>query len=213
MTFEGEPIGVAGMKDYTPPRQARAAETERRFLEAFQVVMSLKGFAQTTIEDVAEHAGLNRSAFLKRFGSKEQALFALYGQYCAKASDLMRDIRVHDVGVLSIDGVLMAMTVRFEALLREHFAANRAMHEHFMANLEIHDATRQLFRECVALVTAVQQSYLPEGTYSKVGAYSAAQLLVTIDYNFVLMAMPGLPREAEDRHRLIVDLLKVALSR
>lgn len=201
------------MKDYRPPTQPRAAETERRFLDSFQTVMGLKGFAQTSIEEVADHAGLNRSAFLKRFGSKEQALFALYGRYCQKASELMREIRTRDVGTLSTDDVLMAMTVRFDALLREHFAANRAMHEHFMANLQVHQATQQIFRECVALMEAVQKAGLEEGTYTKTGAFSAAQLLVTIDYNYVLMAMPGLPRDAGERHRLVVDLLKVALNR
>ena len=75
---------------YTPPTQARSRNTERRFLAALDELLRVNGYINTTIDDIADRAGLTKAAFLKRFGSKEQAVILLFSKYCNQVSGLMR---------------------------------------------------------------------------------------------------------------------------
>jgi hypothetical protein len=59
----------------------------------------------------------------------------------------------------------------------------------------------------------IQDKFMEQGKYSDKGAWAAAQLLVTVDYNFVLEAMPAFPSDSAERHDLVADLLEAALRR
>lgn len=193
--------------------QTRSKLTERKFLRAFDELLRLHGFASTTIDDVAELSGQTRSAFIKRFGTKQSALEILFVQYCDDASATMRDV-VHEVGnATQLHSVLTSMSQRYEALLHTHKASNRAMHEHFLIELEAHDLTKKIFRESVEMMRHIQKKFLADGSFTNDGAWSAAQALVTLNYNYVLHAMAGFPSDYSKRHHLIADMLEVALKR
>lgn len=195
------------------PVQTRSKLTERKFLHAFDELLRLHGFAATTIDDVAKLSGQTRSAFLKRFGSKQGALEVLFAVYCEAAIGGMRDIVAELDSATRIHSVLLSTSQRYEALLHVHKASNRAMHEHFIRDLEVHDLTKRIFRECVQMMEQIQKKFLEDGTYSSNGAWAASQLLVTLNYNYVLAAMPGFPRDYSLRHHLIADLLEATLKR
>ena len=201
----------------TPPRptaqQSRSKLTERKFLRAFDELLRLHGFSQTTVDDVAELSGQTRSSFLKRFGSKQGALEVLFEKYCADASATMRDIISELPNATGLHPVLMSASQRYEALLQTHKASNRAMHEHFMKDLEVHDLTKAIFRQSVEMMGHIQHKFFEQGTYTDKGTWSAAQILVTVNYNYVLAAMPALPADYSERHHLIADLLETALKR
>lgn len=59
--------------DYFKPKQSRAIETEQRFLDALDQCLSVKSYRETTIQDIAEAAGLHRAA---------QSHFFEPGTYC-----------------------------------------------------------------------------------------------------------------------------------
>lgn len=195
------------------PKQPRSKLTERKFLRAFDELLRLRGFAGTTVDDVAALSGQTRSAFLKRFGSKQDALEALFDKYCDDASATMRDVVLGLDHAPRLHPVLVSTSQRYEALLQTHKASNRAMHEHFLKDLEVHDLTKSIFRECVEMMMHIQAKFLEDGTFTKKGAWSAAQTLVTLNYNYVLEAMPGFPVDYSERHRLIANLLEIALKR
>lgn len=204
------------MKQSYPPSkpiQARAKRTERRFLKAFDELLRINGFSATTIDSVAQLSGQTRSAFLKRFGSKHGALEALFAHYCGAASATMRDVVLELDNAPKLHPMLVSISQRYEALLQTHKASNRAMHEHFLKDLEVHELTKGIFRECVEMMKHIQQKYLADGTYTDKGAWAAAQTLVTINYNYVLEAMPAFPVDYSERHHLIADLLEMALKR
>ena len=77
---------------YKKPKQTRAVITEQKFLDALSSLLSEKSLNKLTIEEIAERANLHRGAFLKRFGSKRQALFVLFERYCFDASACMSSI-------------------------------------------------------------------------------------------------------------------------
>jgi AcrR family transcriptional regulator len=194
------------------PLQARAKRTERMFLRAFDELLRLQGFSKTTIDDVAHLSGLTRSSFLKRFGSKQGALEVLFKTYCDAASATMRDVVLELEHATKLHSVLVSTSQRYEALLQVHKASNRAMHEHFMKDLEVHDLTKTIFRQSVGMMIHIQHKFLEAGAYTDKGAWAAAQLLVTINYNHMLGAMPALPADYSERHHLIADVLETALK-
>lgn len=88
-----------------------------------------------------------------------------------------------------------------------------ALREHFQKRLEVHDLTKKIFKQAVELMKAIQAQFLEEESYTDAGAWYAAQLLVTIDYNYLLRAMPAFPKDRDARHSLLADLLEVALKK
>lgn len=198
---------------YVAPTQRRAQETERKFLLAFEELLRTRGFVGTSIDDIAARASLNRSAFLSRFGSKEGALMLLFRRYCMQASEAMSNFSARLDSYQSAHIALCDASSEYEALLRAHLGANRAMHEHFVNKLEVHDMTKEIFRQSVEMMSQVQAHFLQAGEYGAVGAQAAAQFLVTTNYNYVLKAMPALPSDDVARHSLIADILLVSLKR
>lgn len=199
---------------YQKPIQPRAIATEQRFLEALHHLLQEKSFGQLSIDEIAGHAGLTHSAFLKRFGSKKQALWVLYEKYCDKASAVMAEITRNMARFAHIEDVCQEMSEQLERIQLEDFPANRAMHEDFLEKLEVDPRTKRIFLECVGLMRSAQKAFMQETSTSAsdAGAFAAAQLLITINYNYVLKAMPALPVHADLRHRLIGKIVAEALK-
>lgn len=194
---------------YRKPIQARAIETEQRFLQALDTLLQTKSFAKLTIDDLSNHTGLHRAAFLKRFRTKKNALFALFDQYCQIAIQVMNEFESQLDKYPNDLTLLFEMSTRLEAIQRASYSANRAMYEDFIENLETHPLTKNIFLRLVALNYRIQDHFY--GKRSEVGAFAAAQLLVSVNYHYVFQAMPGLPRNAEIRHQLIAKITRDAL--
>ena len=189
--------------DYVKPKQSRAIETEQRFLDALDQCLSVKSYRETTIQDIAEAAGLHRGAFIKRFGSKQMALFRLYDRYKDRASEVLNDILSRLSAFASFEELAVHMSETLERIQRRDFSANRAMNEMFLVDLKTDPYTVQIFKETVDVMRAAQSHFFEPGTYSDIGAFAATQILVTSNYFYVLNAMPALPKSPRLRHRLI----------
>ena len=198
---------------YQPPKQERARVTEQRFLECYEMLLGEKGFAGVSVDDIAAMSGLGRAAFLKRFGSKETALLLLYRRYCHDASAEMARLRDALPDYTGLRSVLYAVSEAYCALLSEHRAVNRAMGEFFYTQLRVHPMTQAIFRDAVAMMEAIQQRWLEQGTYTVQGAWSGAQLLVHLHFGNLLGATSGLPQEDRALHALVVDVVEVGLRR
>jgi AcrR family transcriptional regulator len=197
---------------YKKPLQSRAIVTEQRFLDGLHELLEEKSLGQITVEEIADKAQLTRGAFLKRFGSKKQALLILYDRYCDKVYAGMAEITLNLPQHTHAADVCYSMSKQAEALQMLDFPANRAMHEVFQEQLTIDRRTKEIFMACVDLMRKIQALFLPQTGASDTGAFAAAQLLFTLDYNFVLKSMPGFPRDPEVRHRLIGRLVAHTLE-
>lgn len=195
------------MSTYIAPKQHRAKESESKFLDALDEILQHQSFGRTTIQEVANRAGLHKGAFLKRFGTKRGALIELFERYCLEASDAMLMGHQRMAQHTELQDLCVELSQTLEALQRTHFSANRAMHEYFMEELEAAPQTKRIFKELVDLMQAMQGHYLADQHCTTTGAYAAAQLMVTLNYNYVLQAMPGLPRDDQVRHQLIANLI------
>lgn len=76
---------VAGLRWITPPQQERSRQTLDRLLDAAEALVSEKGFADTSVAEVARRAGSSVGAFYTRFPNKEALLHALYDRYVVQA--------------------------------------------------------------------------------------------------------------------------------
>ena len=198
---------------YQPPLQDRAKFTEQRFLDALNQLLKERSLGHLTVENIADQAGLTRSAFLKRFGSKKQALFVLWARYCNRASEEMRRATSILPTFSSLTEVCVYMSQQLEAMQLADFSANRAMHEDFQENLRVDPQTKKLFLECVELMKKARMQFLHGSVVSEEGVFAAAQLLITINYNYVLKAMPGLPADPHQRHKMIGEIVALTLAR
>lgn len=202
------------MLKYRPPVQERAMETERRFLVSVKRLFAKNGVARTTIDDIAADAGLHRGAFLKRFGSKDGAKLLIFEEYCIEAEHLMRELReLLCLGHFAvIEDAFYCVSSKLERVQRQHFAANRAMYEDYANGLEIHEKTNRMFMGLVELINAIDDHFNPGVARHKSCYFASAQLLVTLNFEYVLSAMPGLPQSAELRHKMISTASLLPLS-
>jgi AcrR family transcriptional regulator len=198
-------------KMYSTPKQQRGFLTEQRFLDALDKCLHSKSFSDTSVEEIASTAGLHRGAFLKRFGSKKGALKILYSRYCSQAHDEIRRIRDSKSEWSSALMVCKEASVGLERIQKQSFACNRAMQELFIESLTTDEQTKDIFLAAVLLLREIQEGFFPENSHSESGALAATQLMVTVNYNFLLNAMPALPREADQRHSLIAECMVLAL--
>lgn len=198
---------------YQPPKQARAAETEAKFLNSLNVLLLQKSFTKLTVAEIAEHANLEAGAFIKRFGTKKQALFILWQKYCNEcAVEMQTFIRNLPNKTAPLEGVCSEISATLEQLQLKHFSANRAINEHFMEDLEVAEPTKIAFMGSVEMMRCVQQRFLKGADASDVGAFAAAQISLTINYNYTIKAMPALPKDSTIRHRLIGKLIAESLK-
>jgi AcrR family transcriptional regulator len=198
--------------EYKKPKQARAIATEQRFLNALNECLREKSFDATSIVDIAERAGLHRSAFLNRFGDKQQALLVLFERYCDLVFDVVETLRSNIDVYQTLDALCREMSSQLEQIQMAHFGANRAMQEYFYQRLETHDMVKRIFLETVGLMKFAQHRFLDEPQRTDQGAFAATQLLVTLNFNYVMRGMPGLPKSSDDRHALISKCMCAALT-
>lgn len=197
---------------YQKPCQPRALVTEQRFLDAMNELLKEHSLGQITIDQIAKHANLTRSAFMKRFGTKKQALLILYERYCNKVFAIMEQITCDLSNYTHAAHVCYEMSKQAEGLQVIDFAANRAMHEIFQEDLKVDPRTKVIFLRCVDLMRDIQKIFMHGTSASDIGAFAASQLLFTIDLNYVLKAMPGLPTDSDRRHKLVSDVLVQVLK-
>lgn len=80
-----------------------------------------------------------------------------------------------------------------------------------MEDLKIAEPTKLAFLHSVKLMKCVQKKFLKTTGNSEAGAFAAAQISLTTNYNYVIKAMPALPKDTQLRHRLIGSFIASAL--
>jgi AcrR family transcriptional regulator len=197
------------MPTKTNAKQARSLDTERRFLISLNELLADQSFTSTSIQQIADHAGLQKAAFTKRFGTKRDALFALFDVYCDAINLLIHELKdSHEKGETQIEEILFNLSIKFSETLNSHIASNRAMHELFLEDFETNERTKAIFKNATDLLSSIFQSTSKyNNDIYKYKVFNTTQLLVTLTYQYGIGAMPAFPDDPEERHRLIARLL------
>jgi AcrR family transcriptional regulator len=77
--------GGSELRWVRPPRQARSQETLHRILDAAEALVAEKGFEDTPVAEIVQHAGSSVGAFYARFEDKRALLHALAGRFVEQA--------------------------------------------------------------------------------------------------------------------------------
>jgi AcrR family transcriptional regulator len=197
---------------YRIPQQDRALRTETAYLDAFERLIAERGYMNTSVDAIAREAGLTKGAFLARFGSKKAALLLLFDRYCAKASAVMKEMTLRIQAMPSAEAAVYELSTVLEKIQLEDFAPNRAMQELFFEELKVDERTQKIFLELVDLMRLVQKHHLMGAAYTDTGAFSGSQVLVSVNFNYILHAMPALPRYHQTRHQMISHMVVAALQ-
>jgi AcrR family transcriptional regulator len=85
--MEPTPVRPRGeLRWVRPPRQARSQDTLDRILDAAEILIAEKGFADATVAEIARRAGSSVGSFYTRFHDKDGLLYALYERYFEQAT-------------------------------------------------------------------------------------------------------------------------------
>lgn len=197
--------------NYVKPTQSRALKSQEQYLEAFVALLEQMSFKQITATEIARKAGLERSAFIKRFGNKQGALEILWERYIALSLRRVDQLAQEVLAYPTMAQALQHISEVTEDLQTRYFAVNRAMMDVFEAELQTHPLTKSIFQRGMALMRGVRQHFHPQSPCLDSQVFAATQLLITLNYNWAMKAMPGMPRDSETRHRLIGELLALTL--
>lgn len=85
------------MSSPKPLKQARAAATREKLLDAAAVVAQNRGLAEFTLENVAEQAGVSKGGLLYHFASKDELIVGLLDQ-TLRATEVEIENRVAELG-------------------------------------------------------------------------------------------------------------------
>jgi AcrR family transcriptional regulator len=67
-----------------PTREEKKAETRRRLLDAATEVFARRGFAATSLDDIADEAGFSKGAVYSNFASKEDLFLAVLDEHVGR---------------------------------------------------------------------------------------------------------------------------------
>jgi AcrR family transcriptional regulator len=147
----------------TKPAEQRRAE----LLAAGQALFGAKGIAATSLEDIAQRAGVSKGLFYLYFHSKEDLVLALQEQFSHQVAARMRAAADSQAD----------WTAKLDACVQASFEYHRDLHD--LHEVLFHHAipVGQRAHPAHALLTGVIQDLLQAGTAA--GAFDAAATVQT----------------------------------
>src|ERR671917_653654 len=142
--------GAAGPGDY-----------RARLLEGMAAALDVKGFAETTVADIARHARVSKRTFYEHFDTKQDCLLALY---VASSERALARIAESINPSLDLDAQIARTTEVYFSLMQERPAVLRTLLVEILAagprGLEVR---RQVNRRYADLLRKVVASPEPKG--------------------------------------------------
>lgn len=94
---------------------ARSSGTKRAILDAALELAATRGITGTTMDDVAERAGVAKGSLYYNFSSKDQLFEALLEEGVGSLADALREARGELVGWAAIEALVAALLDRIAA--------------------------------------------------------------------------------------------------
>jgi AcrR family transcriptional regulator len=192
-------------------RSRRREDTRQRLFEAAVELIAEQGFSATTVDDIAERAGVAKGTVYYNFPSKT-ALF----------EDLLR----HGVGLLTADfraavagkspGAAVSALVRaqLEYIRRYRSFAQLLLSEMWRTNRELQQTLRLLRDEAVGVIADVLQSGVDSGEFAadldvrlSSSALFGVGLVVSLDW---LMFQPD--RDIDDVESALLAIVRTRIA-
>ncbi len=135
-------------------RKTRADETGRRIFAAARALFEERGYAETTVDAIAQRAGVAKGTFFVHFATKDAVITKLVGIQTRKALEAR-------AAALALDGPRAALRAAVMTLGSQAGASRRLSRAVLAATLEkqqLGDDTGKLFDEVLANMIADARS-------------------------------------------------------
>jgi AcrR family transcriptional regulator len=158
-------------------REEKKARTRERLLEAAAKVFARKGFGATSVDEVAEEAGLTKGAVYSNFDSKEDLVRAVLDE---------RQQRMLDIGPAVHEGSIQEKAAEASALFssvaaqeRDSFLLFLEFAAYAVRNPDVYPEFLAAHREAQARIAGVIEQYGGDGTDEP--TFSAAEQALIFD--------------------------------
>lgn len=161
-----------------------------------------QGYDATSVDDLANAAGISRSTFFRRFGSKEDMVFADHERILARVGDYLSHSRAEPLQAVAEAGAMV-----FEHHMR-HGATSLARHhllQQVPALRERELVTSHRYERAFRLYL---QSALPDNKRRDYGAVAAAAAMVAVHNSFLRQWLRA--PDVDLRDRLVRELHALA---
>lgn len=172
----------------------RSTPTKRAILDAALELASVRGISGTSMDDVAQTAGVAKGSLYYNFSSKDRLFEALLEEGVTALADRLRERRGELAGADALRALidalieLMQENVAFAKLMAaEMFRTDRSWQESFSA---LRREVLGLFAEVLADLDGTPKS-APSGTLIRASAVFGAVLLAGLEW---MVFEPTLPR-------------------
>ncbi|MGW7427314.1 ScbR family autoregulator-binding transcription factor [Streptomyces sp. NPDC054813] len=147
------------------PKQQRSIRTRVQILEAAAVVFARNGFADVTLLDIAEQAGVTKGAVYFHYANKESIAIAVSEEYFARLAALSAGVKRLKLPPLPATVKLLH---RVAVTLRDDTLFQAAVRLHLDRHQIISDSPTRPFVDFIAhcqelLTEAKRQGQLPDG--------------------------------------------------
>jgi AcrR family transcriptional regulator len=104
---------LAGQQLPPPPKQERSRRKRDALLQSALVLFAKQGFEESSIEDIATHAGVAVGGFYQHFASKRQLLLVLMDRLLQEASEIKPPFaaNLEDIQAIIAQAVLQGLQV------------------------------------------------------------------------------------------------------
>ena len=202
------------MQGDTDGSEARGAATPDRILDAASELFATRGFARTTIRQIAEAARANSALIYYYFGSKGGLLEALVSRVQAAVhANLERAIALDGTPRQKLEGFIR---LQIELLRRRSPLLRLLMREVLNQNEAVVGSVRRAIEPNLALLSALIREGIEAGEFRRVDEVLAARTLIGSLLVPVVLAPIVLGEDdAERRARLpehVIDMYLRGLS-
>jgi AcrR family transcriptional regulator len=129
-------------------RERRSAQIRERLFRSALEIFAVKGFAETTVEDITNAADLGKGTFFNYFPSKEHILLAFGEMQLAKLQSLVDDARRTDEPMPQF---LRSIGVRMTQEPMRNPAIVRALLQAYLSSTPVREAMLDLQNRVLAL--------------------------------------------------------------
>jgi AcrR family transcriptional regulator len=189
----------------------RREDTRQRLYEAAVDLVAEQGFSATTVDDIAERAGVAKGTVYYNFPSK----MALFEELLPHGVGLLTaDFRAAVVGRTSHEAVAALVRAQLEYIRRYRSFAQLVLSEMWRTNRDWHQTLKLLREEAIDVIADVLQTGVDSGDFApdldvrlSSSALFGVGLVVALDW---LMFQHG--REIDDAERALLAIVRARVA-
>ena len=136
------------------PASSRREATRRRLFEAAVTLISEQGYGATTVDEIAERAGVAKGTVYYNFGGKSELYTALMEWGITRLADTLKEAADPGTGTDPAEALTAVLRAGVEFIGAHESLARLLMAEAWRTNRTWYTTVRQIRTEAIGVVTA-----------------------------------------------------------